>query len=237
MSVHSPHVWLGLAVLIGAAIAPSFIFWHPTYAYTSGKQGKLRSVALFRRVDRWVRIFAVVVGGLAILRVDPPLAEWHHSVQWLDAGIVITLAGMALLIAAKRTLGFNYSPGFDAYVPFRIVDDGVYRYLRHPMYVARLVIAAGACVMTGSVWLAVAWFVAFDWYWRAAAIEESELTRWFPNYRVYAMRTGGFLPGFRARPALVPPRNAAPKAQTSAPEVLTLSVVDAPRATSTSDAA
>jgi protein-S-isoprenylcysteine O-methyltransferase Ste14 len=235
MSVHSPDVWLGVAVLIGAALAPSFIFWHPTYAYASGKHGKLHSVAHFRRVDRWARVFTVVVGSLALARVDPPLLEWHHSVWWLYTGMVVTLAGVALLIAAKRALGWNYSPGFDAYVPFRIVDDGVYRYLRHPMYVARLIIAAGACIMTGSVWLAVAWLVAFDWYWRAAAVEESELAHWFPIYRLYAKRTSGFLPRVHRHRAFVRPRAAPGDVQSDATDLRSL--VDSPRATSTSDAA
>lgn len=237
MSVQSLRVWLGFAVLIGAAIAPSFLFWHPTYSYASGKHGKLRSVANIRRVDHSLRIAAVLVGGAALVRVDPLLLQWHHSIVGLYAGIIISLAGVALLVASKRALGWNYSPVFDGYVPFRIVDDGVYRYLRHPMYVARLTIAAGACVMTGTAWLAVAWLVALGWYWQAAMLEEADLARWFPGYRLYTKRTSAFVPRLGPSRGFSSPRTAVAADRGDAPEVLTLAAVESPGASSTSDAA
>jgi len=191
--VHPANAWIGLAVLVGAAIAPSCIFWHPMRAYASGKEGRLRSLRHFRRVDRWLRI-AGVAGGIALFRVDPLLLQWHHSVTWMYCGIAVSAAGVALLIAAKRALGWNYSPGFEAYVPFRIVNDGPYRFLRHPIYVGRLLIAGGACIMTGTAWLAIAWLVGLRWYWRAAVIEEVDLGRWFPMYHSYVQHTGRFFP-------------------------------------------
>jgi protein-S-isoprenylcysteine O-methyltransferase Ste14 len=224
-------------MLIGAALAPSYLFWHSTRAYASGKEGRLRSVTHLRRIDRWLRFFAVVIGGTALFRTDPPLLEWHHSAQWMYIGIVVTLAGVALLVASKRAIGWNYSPGFDGYVPFRIVEDGPYRYLRHPIYAGRLIIAAGACIMTGTTWLALAWLVSVSAYWHAAKLEEIELGRWFPIYYLYAQRTNRFVPGIRLREAFARHRSAVQGERSALPDVIALTEVEPRRASSAPDAA
>ena len=199
MAVRQLDAWLGIAVLAGAAIVPSCIFWHPTRAYASGKEGRLASVTHLRRVDRWLRIFTVIAGGVALFRHDAFLLEWYQAPALVYAGIIVTMMGVALLVASKRALGWNYSPGFDGYVPFRIVEEGPYRLLRHPMYAGRLVIFAGAFIMTGSTWLILAGIVALSLYWHAALLEEVDLGHWFPVYHFYAQRTNRFIPWVHPR--------------------------------------
>jgi protein-S-isoprenylcysteine O-methyltransferase Ste14 len=237
IAVRPIDAWIGFAVLIGAAIAPSYLFWHSMRAYASGKEGRLRSLTHLRGIDRWLRIFAVVIGGAALFRTDPPLLEWHHSAQWMYIGVLVIVAGAALLVVSKRTLGWNYSPGFDGYVPFRIVDDGPYRYLRHPIYTARLIIAAGVCLMTGTTWLALAWLVAAGAYWRAAELEEIDLGRWFPIYHLYAQRTNRFVPGIRLRDAFARHRSAVQEERSGTPDVIALTEVEPRRASGAPDAA
>jgi protein-S-isoprenylcysteine O-methyltransferase Ste14 len=199
MAVEHLDAWLGIAVLAGAAIVPSCIFWHPTRAYASGKEGRLTSVTHLRRVDRWLRIFTVLAGGVALFRHDPCLLEWYHAPAFVYAGIIVTLLGVALLVASKRALGWNYSPGFDGYVPFRIVEEGPYRHMRHPMYAGRIAIFAGAFIMTGSTWLILGGIVAVSLYWHAALLEEVDLGHWFPIYHLYTQRTTRFVPWLRPR--------------------------------------
>jgi protein-S-isoprenylcysteine O-methyltransferase Ste14 len=205
MAVRHLDAWLGIAVLAGAAIVPSCIFWHPTRAYASGKEGRLTSVTHLRRVDRWLRIFTVLGGGAALFRQDPFLLEWYHAPAFVYAGIIVTLLGVALLVASKRALGWNYSPGFDGYVPFRIVEEGPYRVLRHPMYTGRIVIFAGAFIMTGSTWVILAGIVALSLYWHAALLEEVDLGHWFPIYHLYTQRTSRFIPMIRSRARFTAP--------------------------------
>lgn len=238
MVVRHLDAWLGIATLAGAAIVPSCIFWHPTRAYASGKEGRLTSVTHLRRVDRWLRIFTVLVGGVALFWPEPPLLVWYHAPVFVYAGIVVTLAGVALLVASKRALGWNYSPGFDGYVPFRIVEEGPYRFLRHPMYGGRIVIAAGAFIMTGSTWLILAGIVAASLYWHAALLEEVDLGHWFPIYHLYTHRTNRFIPGFRVRDAFTHLEPPAADEQLLLPDLLSLA--ESPpqqRASSAPDAA
>jgi protein-S-isoprenylcysteine O-methyltransferase Ste14 len=237
MPVRDLVAWLGVAVLAGAAIVPSCIFWHPTRAYASGKEGRLTSVTHLRRVDRWLRIFTVLAGGVALFRQDPFLLEWYHAPTFVYAGIIVTLLGVALLVASKRALGWNYSPGFDGYVPFRIVEEGPYRVLRHPMYTGRIVIFAGAFVMTGSTWVILAGIVALSLYWHAALLEEVDLGHWFPIYHLYTQRTNRFIPGLRSRPAFTHHDELASDEQLLLADVIALAESSPQRASSAPDAA
>jgi protein-S-isoprenylcysteine O-methyltransferase Ste14 len=239
MAVRHLDAWLGIAVLAGAAIVPSCIFWHPTRAYASGKEGRLTSVTHLRRVDRWLRIFTVLAGGVALFRQDPFLLEWYHAPAFVYAGIIVTLLGVALLVASKRALGWNYSPGFDGYVPFRIVEDGPYRVLRHPMYSGRIVIFAGAFIMTGSTWVILAGIVALSLYWHAALLEEVDLGHWFPIYHLYTQRTNRFIPMMRARARFTHDDHLVGDDQIALPDVISLAETppQQQRASSAPDAA
>lgn len=239
MAVRHLDAWLGIAVLAGAALVPSCIFWHPTRAYASGKEGRLASVTHLRRVDRWLRIFTVLAGGVALFRQDGFLLEWYHASAFVYAGIIVTLLGVALLVASKWALGWNYSPGFDGYVPFRIVEEGPYRVLRHPMYAGRLVIFAGVFIMTGSTWLILAGIIAASLYWHAAVLEEADLGHWFPIYHLYTLRTNRFIPAIRTRAPFTYGDQLAGDDQIVLPDVISLT--EAPpqqqRASSAPDAA
>jgi protein-S-isoprenylcysteine O-methyltransferase Ste14 len=237
MVVMHLDAWLGVGTLAGAAIVPSCIFWHPTRAYASGKEGRLTSVTHLRRVDRWLRIFTVLVGGIALFRPAPPLLIWYHAPVFVYAGIVVTLAGVALLVASKRALGWNYSPGFDGYVPFRIVEEGPYRFLRHPMYGGRIIIAAGAFIMTGSTWLILAGIVSVSLYWHAALLEEVDLGHWFPIYHLYTHRTNRFIPGLRMRETFTHNEPLMADEQLLLPDLLSLAESPPQRASSATDAA
>jgi protein-S-isoprenylcysteine O-methyltransferase Ste14 len=227
--------WIGLAVLTAATAAPTVLFWHPRRAYVSGKDVRLPSHAGFRRIDRWMRAVTLLIGGVALFSRHRALLEWHHSSLLVFVGIVVVAAGLLLLVAAKRALGLNYSPCFDSYAPFRVVHWGPYRYLRHPMYVAYVLMWTGTCLMTGTAWLVVTWAVGLRWYCEAAGIEEGELARRFPGYANYMARAWRGLPRFTApeSEAWDPPPNFAADIPVSIPSPPS----GLARAPSTSDAA
>ena len=72
---------------------------------------------------------------------DPPLWEW--AVRWLGVGLAWASAGV--VIAAVRTLGRQWSLEARVLEGHRLIVDGPYRYVRHPIYAAML----GLCVGTG----------------------------------------------------------------------------------------
>ncbi len=77
-----------------------------------------------------------------------------HSVPW---GVVITLVGLSIMLAGMLAL-WRIGGGLpmNAYPPPRYVDNGIYRIVRHPIYIGFVLICSGVAVATGSasgLWL------------------------------------------------------------------------------------
>ncbi len=71
---------------------------------------------------------------------------------------------------------------------------GLYRYVRHPMYVAVLTLSVGIAVSSGSVVkyvLVLALYILFSF---KARYEEKLLIAKYPGYSSYARRTNRFIP-------------------------------------------
>ena len=80
--------------------------------------------------------------------------------------------------------------------PERIVDTGIYRWVRNPMYLGHMIFFAGVAILLGS-WIAAAVFVAhLPWYEARAREDERHLTELFGEpYRDYCRRVKRWIPG------------------------------------------
>ena len=93
-----------------------------------------------------------------------------------------------------RTKHGGGGPGIEV-PPERIVDTGIYRYIRNPMYLGHMIFMAGLAV-TFESWAAVA-LLAFHLYWFNARAREDEahLEHVFGDaYRAYVARTKRWIP-------------------------------------------
>jgi protein-S-isoprenylcysteine O-methyltransferase Ste14 len=142
--------------------------------------------------------------GIVVLALLVTFAALNGSSRWLLAidppravravGLAVTIAGTALFVWSRFSLGRNYSPCFDAHRPFEVCGRGPYRSVRHPIYASNLLALAGLSIVAGSLWVAAAWLVVARQYRRAALLEESTLAREVEGYGRYMTRTGRFLP-------------------------------------------
>ncbi len=109
-------------------------------------------------------------------------------------GAIVFLLGLIGYRAAGGALGPQLSPLVAPREPARLVADGLYRRLRHPMYLAELAMAAGApwllAAKTSAVLVAVFALVIV----RRIAIEERALRVRLPEYSAYAARTYRLIP-------------------------------------------
>jgi protein-S-isoprenylcysteine O-methyltransferase Ste14 len=82
--------------------------------------------------------------GFSIRRPpDPDLPLWEEALRWL--GVVLAWGSAAVAIAAVRTLGRQWSLEARVLEGHRLIVEGPYRHVRHPIYAAML----GLCVGTG----------------------------------------------------------------------------------------
>jgi protein-S-isoprenylcysteine O-methyltransferase Ste14 len=113
----------------------------------------------------------------------------------LTAGIVSTillLSGNAIAIYCLSHLGRSFSIMPEAR---EFVTSGLYRYLRHPLYLAEMIASTGAVMQFLSVWTALILAVQIAVQLRRMHNEEIVLTAVFPGYAEYQRRTVRVLPG------------------------------------------
>ncbi len=125
---------------------------------------------------------------------DYDLPNW---VGWVGAG----LFGFAtwLLWRSHADLGRNWTPTLGIRDEHTLVTEGVFRYIRHPMYAAHLIWAVAQVLMLHN-WLAGYSFLVFilpHYLLRVGDEEQMMLDQFGDDYRAYMQRTGRFIPRVR----------------------------------------
>jgi protein-S-isoprenylcysteine O-methyltransferase Ste14 len=124
-------------------------------------------------------------------------SQWSGGLRFAAAvaGGVLILGGLFLAWFGIRDLDRSMSPmprPRDAAV---LIQDGVYRRLRHPIYAALILIATGWSLLMASflaLGLAIALALVLD---LKARREEIWLRDRYPGYAEYAAHTKRFVPG------------------------------------------
>jgi protein-S-isoprenylcysteine O-methyltransferase Ste14 len=140
----------------------------------------------------WVAVQLVLIAGV----LAAPLAErgsWPLPV--VAAGVVLAIAGAALLVWAARALGRSLSPLPQPRAGAELVTEGPFAHVRHPIYTGGIALATGWSAATSS-WLALALSALLaGWLNLKSRHEERLLRAGLPGYDAYATRVRGrFLP-------------------------------------------
>ncbi len=110
-------------------------------------------------------------------------------------GILIYTVGLLLAISARIQLGSNWANIETAQVLSgqEVVSKGIYRYIRHPIYVGDLLLLFGFELSLNS-WLVVAVALMTPVVLRKAVHEEKILIGSLPGYADYCKTTKRFVP-------------------------------------------
>lgn len=116
------------------------------------------------------------------------------------AGLVPGLAGLGLFVWSHRALGHNFFGTLDLADRHVLVTYGPYRHVRHPMYAAMFLSAAGYALVSANAVVALVHPPALAWMARRRmAPEEAMLAARFGTaYAAWAARTGRVWPIRRA---------------------------------------
>ena len=147
---------------------------------------------------RWglVAVQALLFLAVAVTALLPAWGPMLWQSLW--AGLALVLVGSAGVLVSGRELGGSLTP---SPVPNRhgLAAVGLYRWVRHPMYSALVVICLGVAVGSGK-WLTYAAVVALAAFFEVKTrVEESYLMEAYDGYAEYAARTGKFVPGVARR--------------------------------------
>lgn len=164
---------------------------------------------------RAMRLFLPVLGILGL-----SLLMWLLNPGWLRAAAVplpsrarwggagLAAGGLALLAWAHQTLGANFSGALKLQAEHQLITGGPYRWVRHPIYTAIVMVAAGIGLVTANR-LVLALPLAFAVFFvvRAPREEAMLVSAFGDQYQAYQQRTGRFVPRLRAegsKPRRVP---------------------------------
>ena len=110
---------------------------------------------------------------------------------------------VSAIFAAGLLLGIwsLYNLGLDTYTPFpepkkegRHVQGGAYKYARHPMYTAVMIIGLALLFSSPTLYSAIIYLVLIIILDQKAAVEEKYLEKMHPTYKAYAQKTKKFIP-------------------------------------------
>ena len=130
--------------------------------------------------------------------VIAPIENWVFeprlsSLQKLG-GLILGFSGLLLGWLSFRALGRNFRIFAAPRRSGTLVTTGVYSKVRHPMYVAAILIFAGYWLFFGSI-LSVPLWLAFSILYVVKSIrEERLLANHYPQYEDYMRRTWRFIP-------------------------------------------
>jgi protein-S-isoprenylcysteine O-methyltransferase Ste14 len=119
----------------------------------------------------------------------------HHGSLPSLAAAVVCLAGLVITVWARVVLGRNWSGSITYKENHELVEQGPYRFVRHPIYTGLLLMLLGLAMVRGTAdaLVGVAIFIVVH-IWKLRR-EEALMTRHFPNsYPAYFARTKALIP-------------------------------------------
>jgi len=135
-------------------------------------------------------LIAMVVA--AIMRpMGPALFEGNAATS--IAGRALVAVGVLIVTAGFISLGRAVRIAPQPLPGASLVDRGIYRYIRHPMYTSAVLACIGLALLKPQATVLATVIAAVAFYLVKARYEESLLLERYPDYAAYRARTRGVL--------------------------------------------
>jgi protein-S-isoprenylcysteine O-methyltransferase Ste14 len=184
----SPYAWIFWIIFLVAYVPEFFVI-----ARAKPTPGD--------KTDRGSMTLIIIASWLAF-----PAAFWvapwsrftlsTHRVVWFALGLVILLAGSALRHYCFRTLGRYFTGNVKVQANQRVIEDGLYRFVRHPSYTGGMLMFLGTGLALTN-WLSILIIVGMGvvTYSYRVYVEEYALRNAIGQpYVEYMRRTKRFIP-------------------------------------------
>ena len=150
------------------------------------------------RSTGWAFVAAqiLLLGTLILL----PPGDDFDTPEWIEiAADVGFWIGIALVVLAAVALGRSLTATPVPHASGSLRTDGLYRYVRHPIYTGVIVIVISLSVRSGS-WITVALgAITLVFFRTKTGWEEQRLRERYPDYDRYCATTPRFIPRPRTR--------------------------------------
>ena len=159
-----------------------------------------------RRQEGSINMFALRIGGLMIwltvlaFIIYPPAISWATIslpswVRWL--GVAGSIAAALLLVWMFTSLGKNITDSVATRQEHKLVTEGPYRWIRHPLYTFGALLFLSLSLIMGTWLIPLLGIPTYAILMHRTGIEEDMLQQRFgEQYQRYTERTGRFFPRF-----------------------------------------
>ena len=132
-------------------------------------------------------LFVLYVLDFDIYKVEIP--EYLRTI-----GLIVSIVGVIILIISLLQLSKNLSPFPSPKSNSQLIQTGLYKYIRHPIYTGILISFIGNSFFAGSVYKLAITFILVILFIFKSKYEEKKLSEKFGEYALYREKTGRFLP-------------------------------------------
>jgi protein-S-isoprenylcysteine O-methyltransferase Ste14 len=194
----------GLSAVFFVLTVTSLLLFFPRAARRGSRTVRASRALSFSTGPLWESVQAILIFSLLAEAVLPdwvyggPLTvafPFDSVLQVIEMGLWLT--GGVLSIWAMRTLGRFTRPEIEVVSDHRLVTEGPYRRIRHPLYTALVMMGAGVALFLLNPLLAALALLSCAIARRRASLEEELLSSEDGlglAYRQYMESTGRFLP-------------------------------------------
>lgn len=126
----------------------------------------------------------------------PRFANYSFRAPQAWIGLSIAIASLIMFRMTHKALGRNWSVSLDVRESHKLVSDGIYRQVRHPMYTAFWLWAVAQALLLPNWFAGCAGLVGFGilFFGRVAREEELMLESFGDSYSEYMSRTYRVIP-------------------------------------------
>ena len=143
--------------------------------------------AFARRGGWWVVgqtvVFVVAIAGMVTLDDGTGWGAAQRLPGW-----VLTIAGAAIGIAGLAALGRSLTPFPEPLAAGELVEHGIYRLARHPIYGGVALGFVGLGLANDSLVAVACGLLLFPYFFAKSAFEERHLLAAYPGYEAYRQR-------------------------------------------------
>jgi protein-S-isoprenylcysteine O-methyltransferase Ste14 len=172
-----------LALLLFACLASFAWGMRKFFVQPSGSTPGMRVISACGVLFAALHFFAILVASITAERglVAVLLYSWSLGLFWW---------------AIKANAAARLSAAFSPDLPVHLVEDGPYRFIRHPFYCSYVLAWLSGTIATARWWLLPTVAVMIIIYWKAARIEEEKFSRssLAAEYQSYRARTSWLVP-------------------------------------------
>lgn len=111
-----------------------------------------------------------------------------------NCGLIVSIFGLIIILLSVLQLNKNLSPFPTPKNNAVLVQNGLFKLVRHPIYSGIILVVIGYSVYKDSLYKGIISMLLLILFHFKTKYEEQKLSEKFPNYQSYKKKTGKFFP-------------------------------------------